>query len=95
MAAGRNREGQCDVGQWRGVVAVSCGDWRSIGPTSNGHALGGAGMARSGQLSISIWSDLVGVSAGYLHTTGLTAQGKVLATGDNKSGACGVTVDLG
>jgi hypothetical protein len=30
LAAGRFRDAACGVSQWREVVALACGDWRSV-----------------------------------------------------------------
>jgi Regulator of chromosome condensation (RCC1) repeat len=77
------------VRRWREVVAVSCGDWHSVGVTSDGTTLA-VGISRPGQCEVDGWGTLTDVAAGYLHTVGLQADGRAMATGDRTSGACDV-----
>ena len=90
VAAGWNRDGQCDVSDWTGIVAVAAGGFHTIGLKADGTvvAVGTNGVA---QCNVSGWTDIVAVAAGGSHTVGLKADGTVVAAGWNRDGQCDVS----
>ena len=89
LAAGENKSGQCGVGDWTDIVAVSAGSNHTVGLKSDGTVVAVGGNA-FGQCDVSGWTDIVAVSAGVNHTVGLRADGTVVAVGWNKNGQCNV-----
>ena len=90
VAEGRNFEDQCDVGDWRDIVAVSAGKGHTVGLRAGGTVVA-AGRNVEGQCEVSDWRDIVSVSAGRSHTIGLRADGTVVAAGKNNEGQCEVS----
>ena len=93
VAVGKNGNGQCDVGNWTDIVAVSAGYWHTVGLKADGTVVA-VGSNGSGQCDVSRWTDIVAVSAGYWHTVGLKADGTVVATkytGKSYHGQCDVS----
>ena len=41
VAVGRNTYGECDVGNWRDMLAVAAGDWHTVGVKSDGAVTSG------------------------------------------------------
>ena len=93
-AVGCNDDGQCNVSDWRDMVAVSVG-----GGLFSGHTVGlrkdgtvaAVGLNNWGECDVSDWRDMVAVSAGDLHTVGLRKDGTVAAVGNNGFGRCNVS----
>ena len=90
VAVGKNENGQCDVSQWKDIVAVSAGKWHTVGLQSDGTVVA-VGSNWAGQCDVSQWQDIVAVSAGLGHTVGLQSDGTVVAAGDNVFGQCDVS----
>ena len=90
VAAGDNVFGQCDVSQWKDIVAVSAGGSHTVGLKSDGTVVA-VGSNWTGQCDVSQWKDVVAVSAGASHTVGLKSDGTVVAAGDNVFGQCDVS----
>ncbi len=90
VATGRNDESQCDVSDWRDIIAVSAGDYHTVGLKSDGTVVA-TGYNKYGQCDVSEWTDIVAISAGYIHTVGLKSDGTVIATGSMGSGQCNVS----
>ena len=90
VAAGWNRDGQCDVSDWTDIVAVAAGSFHTIGLKADGTvvAVGKNGVA---QCNVSGWTDIGAVAAGDSHTVGLKADGTVVAAGWNRDGQCDVS----
>ena len=90
VAAGWNRDGQCDVSDWTDIVAVAAGSFHTIGLKADGTvvAVGTNGVA---QCNVSGWTDIVAVAAGGSHTVGLKADRTVVAAGWNQDGQCDVS----
>ena len=88
VAVGDNEYGQCDVSDWRDIVAVSAGGWHTVGLKSDGTVVA---VGRNtdwdyeycGQCDVSDWTDIVAISTGTEHTVGLKSDGTVVATGSN------------
>lgn len=92
VAAGDNHDGQCDVGEWKDVVAISAGDYHTVGLTSDGRVLTTQSAQRfpNSYKETSSWRDIVAISAGYGYTLGLKRDGTVVATGNDQQGQCDV-----
>ena len=89
VATGNNSTGQCDVGDWKDIVAVSVGLSHTVGLRSNGTVIA-IGNNEDGQCNVSNWKDIIAISAGESFTMGLRADGTVVATGSNYFGQCEV-----
>ena len=89
VAAGLNKDGQCDVQNWKNIVAVYTGYRRTIGLKSDGTVVA-AGNNFDCQCDVDDWDNIVAVSAGYEHTIGLKSNGTVVAVGNNTDGQCDV-----
>lgn len=89
-AAGPNYDGQCNVGRWRDIVAVSCGPFFTVGLKANGRVVA-CGRNSHGQCNTWQWDDVVEISAGARHTVALKSDGTVVAAGHNRNGECNVS----
>ena len=89
VAVGDNKYGQCNIDDWRYIVAISAGGSHTVGLKSDGTVVA-VGDNKYGQCNVDDWSDIVAISAGNCHTVGLKSDGKVLAVGDNDNYACNV-----
>ncbi|MCR4614529.1 MAG: TIR domain-containing protein [Clostridiales bacterium] len=92
VAVGDNDDGQCDVENWKDIVAISAGDEHTVGLKSDGTVVA-VGKNDDGQCNVNNWKDIVAVSAGTYHTVGLKSDGTVVATkyiGDYYKGQCEV-----
>lgn len=92
VAAGKNEHGQCDVMNWRDIVAVVTGGTSiyapfTVGLKSNGTVLA-TGSNEYRQCKVSDWTDIVAIAAGANHTVGLKSNGTVVAVGQNDDGQC-------
>ena len=90
VAIGDNGYGQCDVSDWRDIVAISTGYCHTVGLKADGMVIA-VGMNEDGQCDVSDWRDIVAISAGPYHTVGLKADGTVVAVGDKQNGQCDVS----
>ena len=73
-------KGQCNVGDWKDIVAISAGEYLSVGLKSDSTVVA-VGYNDSGQLHVRDWKDIVAVSAGNNFTVGLKSDGTVVAAG--------------
>lgn len=90
VAVGDNYYGECDVSNWKDIVAVSAGVSYTVGLKSDGRVVA-AGYSKYGQCDVSNWKDIVAISAGDYHTVGLKNDGTVVAAGINNDGRCDVS----
>ena len=90
VAVGDNDCGQCDVSDWRDIVAISAGNIHTVGLKADG-TLVAVGSNDYGQCDVSDWRDIVAISAGEKHTVGLKADGTVIAVGENDFAQCDVS----
>ena len=90
VAVGDNYYGECDVSNWKDIVAVSAGVSYTVGLKSDGRVVA-AGYSKYGQCDVSNWKDIVAISAGDYHTVGLKNDGTVVAVGINNDGRCDVS----
>lgn len=82
---GDNTYGQCDVSDWTDIIAVSAGDFHTVGLKADGSVI----ITNADQATyeeIRTWSDVVAISAGYGFTLGLKSDGTVFAVGYDKDG---------
>ena len=89
VAVGDNSYGQCDVSDWKDIVAVSAGPRHTVGLKSDGTVVA-VGDNSYGQCDVSCWNDIVALSAGHDHTVGLKSDGTVVTVGNNSEGQCDV-----
>ena len=80
-AAGKGWSNQCAVSGWREVVAVSAGEWHSLGLRADGTVVA-TGDNGKGQCAVSSWQDVVAISAGDTYSLGLRADGTMLVAGE-------------
>ncbi len=90
LAMGDNEKGQCNVSDWRDIVAITAGDEHTVGLRADGTVVA-VGNNKDGQCNVSDWQDIVAIVAGYSHTVGLRADGTVVAVGYNGYGQCNVS----
>jgi PKD repeat protein/alpha-tubulin suppressor-like RCC1 family protein len=92
VATGNNDYGQCNVGSWSGIVAITAGWAYTVGLKSDGTVVivGDTSVVR---IDVGSWRGIVSVSAStsYRHLVGLKSDGTVVATGDNSEGQCNVS----
>ena len=58
VAVGANGRGQCDVSDWKDIVAVSADDWHTVGLKSDGTVVA-VGWNEYGQCDVSGWTDIM------------------------------------
>ena len=90
IAMGSNLNGQCDVSDWREIIAVSAGSDHTIGLRSDGTVVA-AGRNDEGQCNVTDWHDIIAISGGDEHSIGLRSDGTIAATGKNDTGQCNVS----
>lgn len=78
---------QEDVAKWKGVVAISAGNYHLLALTKDGKVLA-AGSNSDGQCATSSIEDAIAVSAGGHHSLILLADGTVTALGQNVNHIC-------
>ena len=86
-AVGSNLHGQCNVSEWRDIVAVAAGNYHTIGLRGDGTVVA-VGNNAINRCNVSEWRDIVAVAAGVSHTVGLRGDGTVVAVGGNSDGQC-------
>ena len=84
VAAGDNDSGQCNVSDWKNIVAITTDPSHTVGLCSNG-AVVAVGNNDNGQCNVNSWEDIVAVSAGAGGTIGLRSDGTVVTAGINSS----------
>jgi len=88
VAVGNNDDGECNVKNWKDIVAISAGNCYTIGLKRDGTVV--ATGKNSGQCQVQNWRNIIAISAGYTHTVGLKRDGTVVAVGNNDDGKCNV-----
>ena len=91
VAIGRNKDGQCNVNNWRDIVAVAAGNDHTVGLKKDGTVIAAGGSDYYGQCNVNNWRDIVAVAAGEYHTVGLKKDGTVVAIGSYNEGQCNVS----
>ena len=90
VATGDNKYGQCEVSEWRDIVAVAVGERHTVCLHSDGTVVA-AGRNVDGQCNVSDWTNIIAICAGEYHTVGLRSNGTVVATGYNEFCQCDVS----
>jgi alpha-tubulin suppressor-like RCC1 family protein len=80
VAVGYNKYGQCDVGNWTGIIKVAAGFYHTVGLRADGTVVA-VGRNDCGQCNVGIWTDIIQISGGWGHTVGLKSNGTVVAAG--------------
>ena len=80
LAKGDNSSGQCNVSDWRNIVAVAAGSFHTVGLKATGRVVA-IGDNTHGQCNIDDWSDIIYLTAGENFTVGIRSDGTVLAAG--------------
>ena len=75
---GSNVDGRCDVGSWRDVKAVACGDNFTAGLHYDGTV-----VTTSKHTAVNNWTEIVDIAAGFNFIVGLRVDGTVLTAGGN------------
>ena len=57
VAMGYNEDGECDVGTWKDIVAVSAGSFHTVGLRSDGTVVA-VGWNEYGQCDVGTWRDI-------------------------------------
>lgn len=89
LATGNNENRQCDVKNWRNIIAVDASYFNTVGLRADG-TVTVAGSNYYGQRNTEDWTDIVAVASGGIHTVGLKSDGTVVAVGSNNVGQCEV-----
>lgn len=91
VAVGDNSLGQCNVDDWTGLIAISAGQFHTVGLREDGTVL----TTQTGEYDhrdipicekVSSWTDIIAVSAGYGTTLGLKGDGTIEAAGYYQDG---------
>ena len=80
VAAGRNTDGQCNVTDWSGIVAIDCGAYHTVGLKADGTVVA-VGRNEEGQCDVAEWGDIVEIVCTDYDTVGLKRDGTVVRTG--------------
>ncbi|HHT65354.1 MAG: hypothetical protein ACOX25_02000 [Caldicoprobacterales bacterium] len=82
VAAGNNEKGQCNVQDWKDIIAVVAGFEYTVGLRSDGTVVA-TGFNNNGQCDVQDWADIVTVYAGNTSTDtiGVKADGTIVAVG--------------
>jgi alpha-tubulin suppressor-like RCC1 family protein len=57
VATGDNKYGQCDVSDWKNIIAISAGDLHTVGLKKDGTVVA-AGDNEHGQCDVSDWMNI-------------------------------------
>ena len=85
----KDNNGQCDVDSWTDIVAISAGQYHTVGLKTDGTVVA-VGENSYGQCDVDSWKNIVSICTGEDHTVGLRSDGTVVATGKNGSNQCNV-----
>lgn len=92
VAVGDNSFGQCNVSEWKDIIAISAGDYHTVGLCKDGSIV--TTQTREAYPEsyneVSSWENIVAVAAGYGFTLGLQSDGTVKAAGLNREGQINV-----
>lgn len=90
ITVGGNPDGQCNVSDWKDIIAVSAAGYHTVGLKSDGTVVA-VGYNEYGQCNVSGWTDIVAIAQENWHTVGLRSDGTVVAVGHNVQGQCNVS----
>lgn len=102
FAVGNNKYNQCEVEDWSDIIAISAGDWHTVGLKKDGTVVStipdtstpGALYTDDGlyigacYVNSEEWTDIVAISAGCGTTIGLKKDGKIITAGFNDCNQC-------
>ena len=77
VAVGDNSFGQCNVEEWRDIIAISAGDYHTVGLKSDGTVVttqSESELPKTCEI-IRDWVDVTAISAGYGYTLALKSDG--------------------
>ena len=90
VATGGNSNNECNVLNWKDIVAISAGSSYTVGIKKDGTVVAAVDMDL-GRCDVSNWKDIVDISASDNHTVGLKKDGTVIASGNNHRGECNIS----
>jgi alpha-tubulin suppressor-like RCC1 family protein len=98
VATGENIVNQCDVGDWRDIVAISAGTRHTVGLRPNGTVIA-TGWNKKGECDVGSWRDIGPVDTdkflqGMHRNTSCTNCGASVESGANFCVKCGKKVHL-
>lgn len=85
-AIGGNSYGQCNVSEWKDIVAISARWYRTTGVKKDGTVLVAGSEYGERSKAVSAWKDIKEVADGTFHTVGRTGHGTVVSLGDKSRG---------
>ena len=80
VATGFNSDGECNVGNWTDIVAISAGYSHTVGLRFDGTVVA-TGDNEYGQCDVRAWTDIVAISVSGYYTVGLKTDGTVVVRG--------------
>lgn len=83
-AAGRVKDGRCNVDDWENIIAVSAYN-HTVGLQEDGTVVA-VGDNSSKQCNVSRWEDIVAMAGGTYFAVGVDAEGKFYFSGNNDHG---------
>ena len=89
VAVGSDSAGECQVAQWRDIVAVTSGNVHIAGNTGRSHTLGlrgdgtvlASGWNSQGQCNVRDWRNVIAIAAGWRFSAGLRGDGTLVTVG--------------
>ena len=100
-AFGDSDRGQCDTGDWRGVISIAAGDSHTVGLCSDGRVVatgarrrevnktrGVAHLPRANPCAVEDFQNMIRITCAGDVTVGLQADGRVRAVGSSHYGQC-------
>ena len=95
VAAGNNEYGQCNVENWKNIVAIAAGQYHTIGLTKDGYVVSTQFPSDQdnlfvdsdrchGQTDVEDWKDVTYISASEDFSVGITKSGEILITDPTK-----------
>lgn len=91
VAVGNNDYGQCNVSEWRDIIAVAAGRLHTVGLKADGTVVA-VGFNKWRQCNVSEWQNITKIAAGSEHTVGTRMYdcSVGVAVGKGDKGQCGV-----
>lgn len=77
VAAGDNRDGQCNVSEWSDIVSIACGGSHTVGLKSDGTVVA-VGNNKDGQCNLKDWSNIVAINCSGNYTLGVKSDGTLI-----------------
>lgn len=84
-ATGRNDFRQCNVDDWKDIIAISTLTEHTVGLKKDGTVVA-VGNNEFGQCNVDGWTDIIAIAAGKNHTVGLRSNGTVVTVGSTDHG---------